>query len=280
MTRLTPEQIAQARQLAERAADCAMRYYHDDYHIETKDDNSPVTQADLAVSALLEEHLPNIADFPVLSEENQPSTAQWQNWETYWLIDPIDGTKHFIKRTGDFCVCIALIHRNEVIFGLIAAPVTQEIWLAQSASHSGKSPILEKYTAGEAVAFPPNDHSDTVASIVTLSAASVSEHMRALLAVLPPYDWYSRGSALKYIDIVEGKATLYPKMWDTCEWDSAAGQCILACAGGAVVRFDNGKALRYGLSASLINPHFLAYRGLSAEKVSALLDSYAALPPR
>lgn len=277
MIRLTAEQITQTRQLAELAAQYVMNYYHDDYHISTKADSSPVTQADLAVSELLEKRLPDIADFPVLSEENQPTTPLWQMWETYWLVDPIDGTKHFINRTGDFCVCIALIHQNVPVFGLIIAPTTQEVWLSQLAKAVDETPILEKYVAGKAVALSSSHDESVCQPTVTLSAASVSQSMQKLLSVFPQYDWYSRGSALKYMDIVEKKATIYPKMWDTCEWDSAAGQCILVCAGGGVVCFEKGEALQYGTKPSLINPHFLAYLGLSAETLAMLLKSYAEL---
>ncbi len=275
MTRLTPTQVVQARDLAQRAATCALRFYQGQFDVTLKSDDSPVTQADLAVSALLEQQLPTVARFPVLSEENKPDSPQWTEWETYWLIDPIDGTRHFINRTGDYCVCIALIHRHEAIFGLIIAPTIQEMWLAQHGD--GCSPtVLEKYVRNARVDFPRSD----TALTVTLSATAMSARMQTLLSVLPEYTWHHRGSALKYIDIAEGKATLYPKMWDTCEWDSAAGQCILECAGGSVSRFDTGEPLRYGTQASLINPHFFAYRALPPHLVTALRARYPQVPPR
>ncbi|PID61155.1 MAG: hypothetical protein CR974_04450 [Gammaproteobacteria bacterium] len=278
MTRLSPTQIHRTRQLAERAAACALSYYQSDYEITIKSDESPVTQADLAVSELLEKHLPAIADFPVLSEESQPEQPLWTGWETYWLIDPIDGTKHFINRTGDFCVCIALIHRNQAVFGLIIAPTTGALWLAQTADEDNDM-LLEKYQNGQAVPMPTDRPEKP---IVALSTKTLSKRMSILLAALPAYDWYNRGSALKYIDIAEGKASLYPKMWDTCEWDSAAGQCILACAGGGVMRFDTRDTIHYGKSASLINPHFFAYRDLSDETLVALCECYpqAVIHPR
>ncbi len=267
--------MAQTRDLAVRASACALGFYEGDFDVTLKSDDSPVTQADLAVSKLLEQHLPAIADFPVLSEENKPSTSQWTMWESYWLIDPIDGTRHFVNHTGDYCICIALIHRHEAVFGLIIAPTTQKMWLAQRGNGSS-STVLEKYEHNTRVAFPKSE----TALTVTLSSTAMSARMQMLLSVLPEYAWQHRGSALKYIDIAEGKATLYPKMWDTCEWDSAAGQCILECAGGAVVRFDTGKPLRYGTKASLINPHFFAHRALPPHLVTALRTVYRHLPSR
>ncbi len=266
MISLNSSQIAQTRELAQRAATCALSFYDDGIEVTLKSDRSPVTQADLAVSALLEQQLPTIADFPVLSEENQPDTPLWTTWETYWLIDPIDGTKHFINRTGDFCICIALIHQNQAVFGLIIAPTTGQLWLAQQ-GNSG-SPILEKYIDNKQVDFPVASPLEQFT--VVLSSIAVSKRMANFLSVLPPYQWYGRGSALKYIEVAEGKAMLYPKIWDTCEWDSAAGQCILACAGGEVARLDTGEVLRYGEKNSLLNPHFIAYRHVSDKCISAL----------
>lgn len=266
MTLLTTKQIEQTRLLAMQTADCVMDFYRDGFEVSQKSDNSPVTQADLAASQLLERALPNIADYPVLSEENTPEAPDWQQWKTYWLIDPIDGTKHFINRTGDFCVCIALIHQHTVVFGLIIAPVTGEMWLAQHGDNNG----VQKWLNGKPVILVAN--ATPAQPTAVLSSPQLTERMQTLLQSLSPdFRWYRRGSALKYVDIVEGKATIYPKLWDTCEWDSAAGQCLLECSGGAVVRLDDGQPLRYGQNVSLLNPYFLAYRDLDAVSVADLL---------
>lgn len=275
MTRLTDQQIAQTRQLASRAATCAMDYYQQAYEVSLKGDSSPVTQADLAVSELLEEQLPQIADFPVLSEENQPSTAVWLNWQTYWLVDPIDGTKHFINQTGEFCVCIALIHQHEPVFGLIIAPTTKEMWVGQMPS-AGAAPLLAKYRDGVAVPLPT---AKTDVPTAVLGPKKLSSRMKTLLSVFPDYHWYSRGSALKFIDIVEGRANLYPKMWDICEWDCAAGHCLLRCADGEILRFADAQPLRYGDKENLLCEHFFAYKGVGDEVLSELEKIYRILPP-
>lgn len=268
MNLLTNAQINDLLQLAETTSERIMAFYNDGFEIQIKPDESPVTQADLAASALLEAGLPRIADYPVLSEENTPKTPDWLDWETYWLIDPIDGTKHFINRTGDFCICIALIHQHQVVLGLIYAPTEQTAWLAQI----GEQPV--KWQNGNLTRMRATAPETPIA---TLSSPTLTEKMATLIHTLPNCSNYQRGSALKYIDIVEGNASIYPKMWDTCEWDSAAGQCILACAGGAVVDFKTGEPLRYGTKPSLLNPHFLAHHYLSPQQLSDLLACYQKL---
>lgn len=265
MKPLTSRQIEQLLKLVKKAGEQIMAIYHDDFNIDFKADKSPVTQADLMSSKVLETGLPTILPLPVLSEESVPQTPEWLDWETFWLIDPIDGTKHFINQTGEFCICIALIHQHRPVLGLIYAPTAKTAWFSQY----GSTPV--KYYEDTAQTILPKPPSQPTAAI---SAKNLSANMMQLIDVLPECQHYSRGSALKYVDILEGKATIYPKMWDTCEWDSAAGQCLLESAGGAVIRFDNGKPLSYGSKTSLINPHFLAYHYLPQQTVEQLLARY------
>ncbi len=267
---LSPQQVQQILTLAKRVAAGILAFYQNDYQIDIKKDNSPVTQADLAASQLLEKELPIIAPYPVLSEENTPNKPEWLDWETYWLIDPIDGTKHFINATGDFCICIALIHQNQAVFGLIYSPTTDMAWFANL-----DDKVVSKYHQNQIK--PLNTMTVPRSITAALSCQHITDKMSQLLSVLGDYQWHGRGSALKYIDIIEGKASVYPKMWDTCEWDSAAGQCLLECAGGQVIRFDNGEPLHYGYKKSLINPHFLAYHHLDEQQVRNLLNRYQKL---
>lgn len=269
MMQLSDKHIQQLLALTQQAADAIMAFYETDLTIKIKCDDSPVTQADLAASRLLERGLPAIADYPVLSEENTPQMPQWLDWQTYWLIDPIDGTKHFINASGEFCICIALIHNHQSIFGLIHAPVTQTTWFAHRHDDAVTKVIADKPI--QLTAIPPK----TITA--TLSSAHLTKHMEQLLDCLPDYRWHCRGSALKYIDIIEGTATLYPKMWDTCEWDSAAGQCLLECMGGQVIDFMTQKPLSYGYKESLLNPHFLAYNHLSPAFIEQLIRNYQRL---
>lgn len=276
MKPLNNNQINQLLTLCEQVSTLILQHYGS-ATVTLKSDNSPVTQADLAASQLLEAQLPLIADYPVLSEENTPATPDWLQWETYWLIDPIDGTKHFINQTGEFCVCIALIHQHQAIFGLITQPTTQTTWYGQRGYYQRGDKQNHEY--GHVIKVTPQTTQVLNAVIptqatATLSGGYLSERLQTLLHSLGDYTWYQRGSALKYIDIIEGKATLYPKLGDTCEWDSAAGQCLLECSGGAVIRPDNAQPLCYGKKASLLNPHFIAYRGHTQAQINQLLQAY------
>ena len=266
---LSQRQIEQTLTLTEVVAKDIMTFYQSDYTTYNKVDNSPVTEADIKASQLLEKGLPKISNFPVLSEENTPKNGEWMNWQTYWMIDPIDGTKHFINGTGDFCICIALIHENKAVFGLINAPTTKTTWFAQKGDTG-----VNKLFAGQV--DQPHNVSPALMT-VALSASYLSKKMNTLLNVFSEFQWYNRGSALKYIDIIEGKASIYPKIRDTYEWDSAAGQCLLECAGGEVINFLSGKPLYYGHKPSLLNPHFLSYKGLSRFQLDDLLTMYQAI---
>ncbi|PIE44576.1 MAG: hypothetical protein CSA45_06345 [Gammaproteobacteria bacterium] len=270
MKLLTDKQLQALHSLAVRVGEGILATYHKDFDVFIKNDASPVTQADLDASEQLENDLPHIAPYPVLSEENTPAKPDWTTWETYWLIDPIDGTRHFINKTGDFCICIALIHRHRAVFGLLYQPTTQTAWLAQSGDTA-----VNKFVNGKAVSVTDSRPTQLTATLSSCLGTKTQQLMQSL----PDYTWYRRGSALKYVDIIEGKATLYPKMWDTCEWDSAAGQCLLECCGGKVLRFDNGEALTYGMTDNLVNPHFIAYRYLGDEAIQQLLSAYRQIYP-
>ncbi|MGY0400316.1 MAG: 3'(2'),5'-bisphosphate nucleotidase CysQ family protein [Ostreibacterium sp.] len=266
MNLLNTAQIQQVLTLIEKTGQGVMDFYNNGFEVKIKKDDSPVTEADLIANQWLEEGLSNIAHYPILSEENIPAGAQWLNWETYWLIDPIDGTKHFINHTGEFCICVALIHQNQAIFGLIYMPTEKTAWYAQR-DENGVFKVVDKQINLLNSLPPPHP-------IAALSSSKLTERMGQLIHTLPNCTWFSRGSALKYIAIVEGEATFYPKMWLTSEWDSAAGQCLVECAGGSVIRLDNGQSLRYGQRDSLINPHFIAYRHLSEKQINDLLQQY------
>lgn len=266
MNLLSEKQMQQTLLLAEHVARQVMKFYHKGLEITIKSDDSPVTQADLIASQLLEKGLEDIAEFPVLSEENVPENNTWQQWETYWLIDPIDGTKHFINGTGEFCICIALIHQGKAVMGLIYAPTKNTAWLGQH-----EDDVVMKWHNAQLQALSVSQ--ETTFNVM-LSASYLSGKMADFLSPLPDYQWRTRGSALKYIAIVEGEAELYPKLWDTCEWDSAAGQCLLEIIGGQVLCLDDGKPLRYGQRETLINPYFIAFNRLDAVVVTQLLEQY------
>lgn len=254
---------------AAKASQAILALYHAPLSIAIKEDKTPVTTADIHASHLLRTDLPKILPFPVLSEEHIPKNHAYLNWQTYWLIDPIDGTRHFIEKTGEFCICIALIHQHQAVLGLIYHPLTASAWFANQ-----QTKTLEKYVATQQVVLPQQALAKLTA---TISADKLSDKMQDFLKTLGDFAWYSKGSALKYIELIEGRAHLYPRMWYTSEWDTAAGQCLLNCAGGEVISLADGKPLRYGQKQQLLNPYFVAYRGLSTDAVSALLSTYQQL---
>lgn len=250
--------------LAEETSLCVMHYYaKKTLCVDTKADDSPVTAADLAAHRLIEQGLLKIASYPVLSEEGFiPPFAERASWKTYWLVDPLDGTRDFIRHTGDFSINIALIHEHCPVLGLIAVPVSGGLFWAL---HSG--PAYQRLS-GEclkllAPSFGVNtlsQSSDPSAIKVVVSRTFNLDDPRwcALSSRLPPTQYLFRGSALKMLMIASQEADLYPRFGLSREWDTAAGQCIVSAAGGYFVDLQ-GTTLGYNQVADLATPPFLAF---------------------
>ncbi len=239
-------------------------------NIQTKSDDSPLTAADVAAHNLIARELPKLFDVPMISEEAVlPSFAERKSWSTYWLIDPLDGTKEFIARNGQFTVNIALVVDGVPVLGVVHVPVTDETYLGVDKSISkDQLTCAEKYLAG---AKHANLHTRSVAQRfanresldVLMSVRHGSEEQAALVAKLQsrwpaPLNPLSAGSSLKFCWIAEGRADFYPRLAPTCEWDTAAAQAVLTAAGGKVVRAENLQPLRYNTQESVLNPFFLA----------------------
>lgn len=249
LTKLIPK----LNNLAKKASDAILDIYHASRQvkIQTKADNSPVTQADLAANEILAEGVVKLTpDIPVLSEEEIVSADERAKWTTYWCIDPLDGTREFIRHSGEFCINIALIHDHEPVLGLIFVPVQQTCYYACRGSGAfAKAPDSN----------PRSIHTrlwDRASTIIAASHGMKIEKTRDLLANLDDYEIIRSGSAIKFCWVAEGKADLYSRLGDTSEWDTAAGQCLIEEAGGCVVDL-KGNALRYNVQPSLLNPHFL-----------------------
>ncbi len=240
--------------LAQQAGDAIMKIYDGNIAVESKDDDSPLTQADLAAHRIILAGLSSLTpDVPVLSEEGGIADyATRQGWQHYWLVDPLDGTKEFIKRNGEFTVNIALIDHGRAVRSVVYAP-------ALGVSYWGDIKAgAQKWSAdtGQAEpircrALPEQDWK------VLVSRSHRSAEVEALLEKIPPHEPVSAGSSLKFCLIAEGSADFYPRLGLTSEWDTAAGQSVLEAAGGAVLKTD-GKPLRYNSKDELLNPHFLA----------------------
>ena len=219
--------------------------------IDYKQDRSPVTEADTAAHNILmlglAELTPNIS---VVSEEDPSSLAVPEQQSCYWLIDPLDGTKEFIERNGEFTVNIALIENRRPVLGFVSIPVDQTMYFG------GKDLGAWRIRNGQ------NESIQTQANPFVPTRVIVSKsHMNIatykFIESLGKTELIQAGSSLKFLRIAEGKADIYPRLGPTCEWDTAAAQAILEGAGGAVLQM-NGSPLEYA-KKNISNPHFIAY---------------------
>lgn len=221
-----------------------------DFGVTEKSDASPLTLADLAahrhiVVALAA--LPVI--YPALSEEDADiAHATRAAWGRYWLVDPLDGTKEFIKRNNDFTVNIALIDDGYPVLGVVHAPALATTYLAAV----GVGAMRVRYGQREAIRTRPMPARPSF----VVSRSHRNPELESFLAAAPAHDAVSRGSSLKFCQVAEGSADLYPRTGPTSEWDTAAGQCVAEQAGASVVRLPGLGRLRYNQKDSLLNPLF------------------------
>lgn len=247
-------------ELARAAGDAIMQVYQGEIAVQRKDDNSPLTQADLAAHEIIESGLQAYTpDIPQISEESATIPyATRQQWRRYWLIDPLDGTRQFIKRNGEFSVNIALIENGRPVLGVVYAPATDLLYYA-AAGHGAF-----KTDADGTVAIHAK-HLKVEELVFAISRSHASPRMQAFLGKvagnLSAPGLISLGSSLKICLVAEGKADLFPRLGLTSEWDTAAAQCVLEQAGGLLTDL-KGNVLMYNTKDSLLNPEFFA-RGLT-----------------
>jgi len=240
--------------LARLAGDAIMVVYREDFDVEMKSDMSPLTAADLAAQKVIAAGLAQIDPaLPVVSEEaSQLPWEERREWSRYWLVDPLDGTREFIKRNGEFTVNIALIENGRPVLGVVLAPVTEELFVA-ARGHGAWWQVQRgaewERISTRALANPP------VAAGSRSHGGSSEATLRRLLG--EEYQLHALGSSLKFCLIARGSADVYLRRGPTSEWDTAAAQCVLEEAGGAVLDLA-GKPLHYNRGESLLNPEFLA----------------------
>lgn len=233
-----------------------MAVYQQDFSVIEKADSSPLTQADLAAHLCIVRMLSELdSEIPILSEES--ASIDWsvrKHWDRYWLVDPLDGTREFVKKNGEFTVNIALIENGEPVLGVVYAPVID--WLLLGGRGIGA--YWQKNSETGVAAIAP-------ASIPLKIAASRShrdEKTQAYLDKIGSFDTVGLGSSLKFCKIATGEIDLYPRFGLTSEWDTAAAQAVLEAAGGGVFTLD-GKPMGYNHKDSLLNPHFIAVGDLN-----------------
>jgi 3'(2'), 5'-bisphosphate nucleotidase len=243
-----------ASDIAKQAGRKILEIYDTDYEIEKKPDNTPVTTADLIAHKIIMEGLSELtSDIPILSEESTKIPFETRKqWHRYWLVDPLDGTREFIKRNGEFTVNIALIENHKSILGVIYVPVTKDNYFAW---HNGGA---YKTEPGQANRKINSRKLSTEKPRIAGSRSHASEKLQAYLAKLGDIELISMGSSLKSCMVAEGKVDLYPRLGLTSEWDTAAAQCIVEEAGGYITD-TNMQPLQYNTKDSLLNPEFFVF---------------------
>lgn len=245
--------LPQVVAVAEKAGEAVMEIYgQEDFAVAYKGDDSPLTRADIVSHEIILRHLRALTpDLPILSEESESLTfAERQSWRALWLVDPLDGTKEFIKRNGEFTINIALIEDDRPVLGVVHAPALNVTYFAAESvgafkQTGGKLPrqiVVTQYRYGPL-------------KIVT-SRSHRGEGLESFLDKIGPVERIRIGSSLKLCLVAEGAAHLYPRLGPTMEWDTAAGQCVIEMAGGVATDL-RGHALVYN-KPNLLNPYFMA----------------------
>ena len=249
-----PELARQVGAIARTAGKVIMDIYHSDFAVQMKDDASPLTAADLAAQQAIMAGLATLdLQLPVLSEEaNALPWSERQHWSRYWLVDPLDGTREFVKRNGEFTVNIALIDDRRSVLGVVLAPVTGELYVA--AQGQGAWQQAQPEGAWQRIQARPLARPPLVAGSRSHGGAQ-SELLQHLIG--SDYQVLPLGSSLKFCLIARGDADVYLRLGLTSEWDTAAAQCVLDEAGGAVLDL-TGEPFRYNRGESLLNPEFIA----------------------
>ncbi|MGY0505956.1 3'(2'),5'-bisphosphate nucleotidase CysQ [Luteimonas sp. e5] len=238
--------------IANEAAAAILEVYRQAFEVEHKADDSPVTAADFAAHRVIAHGLATLTpSIPLLSEESAPEViAQRHAWSRYWLVDPLDGTRDFVKRNGEFSVNIALIDEGHAVFGLIQQPVSGLCW------HGAPGEGAWRREAGRDVPIRTRAAPET-GLVVAASRSHRNRRTDAVIARLADAEIVSLGSSLKFCRLAEGRLDLYPRFGPTSEWDTAAGQAILEAAGG-VLQDARGRPFRYNQRESLLNGDFIA----------------------
>lgn len=250
--------LDEVRAIASAAGRAIMAVYRKDFEVEHKADASPVTEADLVANHLIAERLEGLGSgWPILTEEGRaPPWRERRGWQRYWLVDPLDGTREFVKRNGEFSVNIALIDAGLPVLGVVLAPAVDLEYAAIRGQgawryHDQPGPIQVRTPAD-----PPT---------LALSRSHASRREMHLIETFSRPGAEARvvrcGSSLKTCLVAEGKADLYPRLGPTSEWDTAASQCVLEAAGGHLTDL-SGRPLHYNTRDSLLNPMFVAHNGL------------------
>jgi 3'(2'), 5'-bisphosphate nucleotidase len=237
--------------IAKEAGEAIMQIYRRDFNIEYKDDKSPLTEADLKANEIICNSLVKLyPDIPIMSEENkQTDYAIRKDWDAYWCIDPIDGTKEFIKKNDEFTVNIALIEKNKPVLGVVYAPAIEELYKAKEGKGAFKN--------GERLPLKTNENPKERLFVVA-SKSHLSKETQEFIDKLDTkeIEQVSRGSSLKLCMVASGEADIYPRLAPTMEWDTAAADAVVREAGKMSYQFENNQPMVYN-KEDLLNPWFV-----------------------
>ncbi len=239
--------------IAQKAGDAIMDIYEKEFRVAYKDDRSPLTEADTTSNHIICEALSKAyPEIPILSEENKAEAYEVRKyWEYFWLIDPIDGTKEFIKKNGEFTVNIALIHQGTPVLGVVYAPALEEMYKAKKGEGAFKN--------GQKLPLKTNESPELNLKVVA-SKSHLSEETQTFIDEIAKstrnIEQVSRGSSLKLVMVAEGTADIYPRLAPTMEWDTAAADAIVRESGKMTYQFENNKPVVYN-KENLLNPWFV-----------------------
>ena len=251
--------------IARDAGGAVMEVYGTAFEVELKDDRSPLTKADRASHGIIRNRLAQLSPaLPMLSEESSEDEVRERlTWQRYWLVDPLDGTKEFVKRNGEFTINIALIEKHRAVLGVVLAPALGLEYYGALGLGAWK-----REGTGQTHAIEVSRVAGTSVRVVG-SRSHPSAALAAYLDRLGAHELKPMGSSLKICLVAEGQADIYPRLGPTSEWDTAAAQAILESAGGCMIDIA-GDALRYNTKKELINPHFLAFGDLKRDWLAAI----------
>lgn len=240
-------------------------YSQEDLGVEYKDDHSPLTLADKKCNDVIISYLINTSH-PIISEENrQLDFSERKDWETCWIVDPLDGTKEFVKRNGEFTVNIALVKGGKPYLGVIYVPDTKELYVSDVQEKKAAKFVLEDHKVDvdsldiDAFLIAPKSSSSELVRVVgsrSHMSEATEDFVGSLKGIYEKVDIVSKGSSLKFCLVAEGKADVYPRFAPTMEWDTAAGQAICEAVGLQVISKETDQALLYN-KENLLNPWFI-----------------------
>ncbi|MDQ1244544.1 MAG: 3(2), 5-bisphosphate nucleotidase [Campylobacterota bacterium] len=258
--------IEDIKNIALRAGEAVMQIYAKDFSVEYKDDKSPLTEADKVANEIICSELSKLyPDTQIMSEENKQTEYEIRkNWEYYWCIDPIDGTKEFIKKNDEFTVNIALIHKDTPVLGVVYAPALDEIYYAKKGEGAFKEVLSDQYSGLRIQKLPlktNNDHNKSISVVASKSHMSpeTQDFIDNLALSTEHLALVSKGSSLKLCMVATGEADIYPRLGPTMEWDTAAADAIVREAGKNVFVYDENfsSTIKYN-KQNLLNTWFVA----------------------